>query len=43
VAETFKSGNAELIKSVMTAMGADAAMDYGDFAFYFSDIFVESV
>jgi hypothetical protein len=42
VASTFKAGNENDTKSMMTAMGADPAMDHGDFAFYVSDIFVES-
>jgi len=43
VASTFKAGKDDDIKSMMTTMGADPAMNQGDFAFYVSDIFVESV
>lgn len=43
VTATFDSGNATAVKDMLEVMGADPSMHHGDFAFYFSDIFVASV
>ena len=40
---TLKAGHDEDIKQLLETMGAELDMDHGDFAYFFSDIFVASV
>ena len=41
--DTLTGSDASLRNNLMTKMGASPDMNNGDFAFYFADIFVESV
>ena len=43
MAALLKVGNEEPITKMMSIMGADPAMNHGDFAYYVTDAFVESV